>query len=458
MAKRSLTETAKAILMKESNDPTPDREAKKVVPNSATLRPGSKTKEEPFATPGSTPPNPGEKQDLGAATVSPTDPATGPAVASKTTGKDKSGSSQSRVGTVAGDVRKALSEEGKALHGVNLSEEDLAILDEFITEQLKADKTDEQIAEEITNTFEIIKEEPEDDDQEVIVAEDVEVIDEEQIEGNVEGRKDVTSDVTDKIMKVKDKILGKAPETRNANMQEHVDALLEGEDLSDEFKAKAKTIFEAAINAKLAPEIARIEKLAEDRLVEEVQAIEAKLEEDVTDFVNHVVESWVSENEVAIESGLRNELTEGFITQLRNVFVENYIDIPEEKVNVVEEMAARVQELEGKLNEQIEAGIEQTKKFNELKKDSIIAEASDGLADTQVAKLKELAEGITFTTPAEFSEKLNTLKESYFPTDSVKNDKVLDEVDQTLNGKKIVSESNDRIAGYARALGKKLPR
>lgn len=443
MAKRSLTETAKAILMKESNDPTPDREAKKVVPNSATLRPGSKTKEEPFATPGSTPPNPGEKQDLGAATVSPTDPATGPAVASKTTGKDKSGSSQSRVGTVAGDVRKALSEEGKALHGVNLSEEDLAVLDEFIAEQLKADKTDEQIAEEITNTFEIIKEAPEADaDKEVIVAEGTDA--------------DADADKVDADAKLDEETEVEAPV--EINMQEHVDALLEGEDLSDEFKAKAKTIFEAAINAKLAPEIARIEKLAEDRLVEEVQAIEAKLEEDVTDFVNHVVESWVSENEVAIESGLRNELTEGFITQLRNVFVENYIDIPEEKVNVVEEMSARVQELEGKLNEQIEAGIEQTKKFNELKKDTIIAEAADGLADTQVAKLKELAEGITFTTPTEFSEKLNTLKESYFPTDTVKNDKVLDEVDQTLNGKKIVSESNDRIAGYARALGKKLPR
>lgn len=443
MAKRSLTETAKAILMKESNDPTPDREAKKVVPNSATLRPGSKTKEEPFATPGSTPPNPGEKQDLGAATVSPTDPATGPAVASKTTGKDKSGSSQSRVGTVAGDVRKALSEEGKALHGVNLSEEDLAVLDEFIAEQLKADKTDEQIAEEITNTFEIIKEAPEADaDKEVIVAEGTDA--------------DADADKVDADAKLDEETEVEAPV--EINMQEHVDALLEGEDLSDEFKAKAKTIFEAAINAKLAPEIARIEKLAEDRLVEEVQAIEAKLEEDVTDFVNHVVESWVSENEVAIESGLRNELTEGFITQLRNVFVENYIDIPEEKVSVVEEMAARVQELEGKLNEQIEAGIEQTKKFNELKKDTIIAEAADGLADTQVAKLKELAEGITFTTPTEFSEKLNTLKESYFPTDTVKNDKVLDEVDQTLNGKKIVSESNDRIAGYARALGKKLPR
>lgn len=409
MAKKSLTETAKAILMKESNDATPDRDAKKVTPNAATLRPGSKTKEEPFATPGSTPPNPGEVEDLGPATTSPDDAATGPAVASKSVGKDKSGSSQSRVGSVAGEIRQALSEE------------DVKVLDEFIAEKFEEGLSEEEVEEAIHETFEFFKEEDNMDN----ITEEEDVIEEEPV---VE-----------------------------VNMQEHVDALLEGEDVSEEFKQKAKTIFEAAINAKLAPEIKRIENVYEERLVEEVQEIENQLEENVTDFVNHVVESWLTENEVAVESGLRNELTEEFIAGLRNLFVENYVDIPEEKVNVVEEMAARVQELEAKLNEQIEIGVEQTKRYNELKKETIVNEASKGLADTQVSKLKELAEGVVFTTESEFSEKLNTLKENYFPSAPVKNDKVLDEVDQSLNGKKIVAESNDKIANYARHLGRKLP-
>jgi hypothetical protein len=212
-------------------------------------------------------------------------------------------------------------------------------------------------------------------------------------------------------------------------MKEDIDALLSGENLSEEFVAKASTIFEAAVVARAEEVIAE----AEQELMEQFEVAVEQIKEDmaakVDDYLNYMVEEWMKDNEVAIEAGLRSEITEEFIEGLRNLFVEHYIDIPEEKVDVVEELAAKVEQLESALNEEISRGVSLSKDLNEQKKIEAIYTACEGLTQTQVEKLKTLAEGVEFTTEEEFVTKLDVLKESYFKADvKVADASALDEV------------------------------
>ena len=202
-------------------------------------------------------------------------------------------------------------------------------------------------------------------------------------------------------------------------MKEDVDALLDGENLSEEFKVKAATIFEAAVLSRAEEVIAE----AENELMEEFELVVEGLKEDmaskVDDYLNYMVEEWMKENEIAIEKGLRAEIVEDFIGGLRDLFVEHYIDIPEDKVNVVEELTDKVQELEDALNEQINRGVILAKEINEHRKLEAIYTACEGLTQTQVEKMKSLAENVDFTTESEFNSKLNVLKESYFKSEVV---------------------------------------
>ena len=200
-------------------------------------------------------------------------------------------------------------------------------------------------------------------------------------------------------------------------MKEDIDALLSGENLSEEFVTKASTIFEAAVIARAEEVIAE----AEQELMEQFEVAVEQVKEDmaakVDDYLNYMVEEWIKDNQIAIESGLRAEIAEDFMAGLRDLFVEHYIDVPQEKVDIAEELAAKVEELEAALNEQINKGIELTKDLNEQKKIEAIYTACEGLTQTQVEKLKALAEGVDFTTEEEFVTKLDTLKESYFKAD-----------------------------------------
>lgn len=229
---------------------------------------------------------------------------------------------------------------------------------------------------------------------------------------------------------IRDRIMGKAPtQTFSKNpgahfdsyheeidVTEDVNALLEGESLSDEFKTKATTIFEAAVSSRVQIYAEQVEA----RLVEEFEAAIETVKEDLADkvdgYLNYMVEEWMKENEVAIEKGLRNEIVEDFITKLRDLFIESYIDIPEEKVDVVEELASKVDDLETALNEEIKKNIAFAKEINEHKKMEAMHEACVGLTQTQVEKVKTLAESIDFTTDDEFNAKIETIKESYFPS------------------------------------------
>ncbi len=240
-------------------------------------------------------------------------------------------------------------------------------------------------------------------------------------------------------------------------MKEDIDALMSGENLSEEFVQKATTIFEAAVIARAEEVIAEAEAEMLEQFENAIEEVKEDLATKVDDYLNYVVEEWMKENEIAIEKGLRAEIVEDFIDGLRNLFVEHYIDIPQEKVDVVEELTTRVEELEASLNEQINKGIELKKELSEQKKIEAIYTACEGLTQTQVEKLKSLAEGVEFTTEEEFVEKLSTLKESYFKADvKVADNSALDDEVQIEEEKKETKSFDPLIEQYAKTISQTL--
>jgi AcrR family transcriptional regulator len=200
------------------------------------------------------------------------------------------------------------------------------------------------------------------------------------------------------------------------NIEEDVNALIEGEELSEEFKEKAKTIFEAAIISRVNQIKESLEAQYEERLVEEVQEISEALSERVDSYLEYVADEWFNENTLAVEAGLKEELTESFMTGLKGLFEDHYVSIPEDKYNVLESMVEKLDEMETKLNEQIEKNVSLNKRLAESVADGIFEQVSEGLAATQKDKLASLAESVEFESEEEYREKLETLKEAYFPT------------------------------------------
>ena len=203
------------------------------------------------------------------------------------------------------------------------------------------------------------------------------------------------------------------------DIEEDVNALMEGEDLSEEFKEKAKTIFEAAIISRVNQIKEEIESVYEERLVEEVKEITEALSERVDSYLEYVADEWFNENSLSVENGLKEELTESFMTGLKGLFEEHYVSIPEDKYDVLESMVEKLDEMETKLNEQIEKNVSLNKRLAESVANGIFDEISEGLADTQKDKLASLAESVEFESEEEYREKLGTLKEAYFPSRTV---------------------------------------
>ncbi len=197
--------------------------------------------------------------------------------------------------------------------------------------------------------------------------------------------------------------------------------------LSDDFKQKAETIFEAAINSKLSEEIDRLEEKYNEELTAEVESTKADLVEKVDNYLNYVVENWMKENKLAIQTGLRTEIAEDFMTKLKDVFEESYIAVPEGKTDLVDELANTVDDLEVKLNDTTAEAIEMAEELESYKKDAIIREASKDLAETQVEKLKGLVENVDFDDEETFAKKVAQLKESYFTKVTTTGEEVADE-------------------------------
>ena len=238
-------------------------------------------------------------------------------------------------------------------------------------------------------------------------------------------------------------------------VKEDIDALFADDStISEQFKSKAATIFEARVHDRVSQIEEEIESKYASMLEEAVEEIKNDLTEKVDDYLNYVVEQWIEENQIAIESGLRAEITEEFIAGLRNLFAEHYIDVPTEKVDLVDELATKVEELEGKLNEEIERGISYAKALVESRKNEITREVCEGLTTTQVEKIKSLAESVEFSTEEEYQEKIETIRENYFPSGAKKatEEQLHERVEDTDAEKRVINDP--WVAAVSQAISK----
>ena len=249
-----------------------------------------------------------------------------------------------------------------------------------------------------------------------------------------------------------DEVVAEAEETVEYNVEEDVNALLGGEELSEEFKEKAKTIFEAAINAKVAEIKEGLEAQYEEKLSEEIEAAKESLAERVDSYLEYVADEWFEENALAVEAGLKTEMTESFLEGMKGLFEEHYVSIPEEKYDVLESMVEKLDDMETKLNEQIERNISLNKRLAESVADGILDQVSEGLAQTQKEKLASLSESVEFESETEYREKLETLKESYFSSkpqsSSAKSETLSEGVDHSGT-----ESYSDSMSAYLRTLG-----
>ena len=234
------------------------------------------------------------------------------------------------------------------------------------------------------------------------------------------------------------------------DIKSDVDALIGDSDLSEEFKQKAATIFEAAIKSKVKAEAQRLEGEYETKLKENTESHKAEMVEKVDSYLNYVVEEWMKENQIAIERGIKGEIAEDFIGGLKKLFEDHYIDVPDEKYNVLEDQASKIEELEKKLNESIEKNVELNKSNGELKRQDIIDETSEDLADTAKEKFNKLAEEVEYSNEDDFRTKVKTIKESYFGKKEVKQD---DEIDNVAAGESAEqpADLSNAMAAYSAA-------
>jgi hypothetical protein len=279
--------------------------------------------------------------------------------------------------------------------------------------------------------------------------------------GEAEHEEEAEDEEEEDEEEMKNKMKKEMVERHKGSMAEDVDALFNGESLSEEFRTKATTIFEAAVQS-------RVEKIVEDVLsendqilAEAVETIKSELAEQVDEYLNYVVEQWVEDNKVAIETGLRAELTDDFINGLKNLFAEHYIEIPEEKVDVAETLAVRVAELEESvtsLASEADTKIAAlTEELNAAKKNEAIRKICEGLTEVQVEKMKSLAEGVEFTSEGEFNSKLAVIRENYFPVNKVKSEvKALQET--TVTEDKPEVEVHGLMKHYVQAISKTAPK
>ena len=237
------------------------------------------------------------------------------------------------------------------------------------------------------------------------------------------------------------------------DIKSDVDALIGDSDLSEEFKQKAATIFEAAIKSKVKAEAQRLEGEYETKLKENTESHKAEMVEKVDSYLNYVVEEWMKENQIAIERGIKGEIAEDFIGGLKKLFEDHYIDVPDEKYNVLEDQASKIEELEKKLNESIDKNVELNKANGKLKRQDIIDETSEDLADTAKEKFNKLAEEVEYSNEDDFRTKVKTLKESYFGKKEVKEN---DEIDNVAAGESAEqpADLSNAMAAYAAAISK----
>lgn len=237
---------------------------------------------------------------------------------------------------------------------------------------------------------------------------------------------------------------------KEINVQEHVEALMSGEgDLSDDFKKKAATVFESAVKSKVRDEVTRLQENYDSELEEATKSVKSDLTEKVDTYLNYVVEEWMKENELAVERGLKGEIAEDFIAGLKQLFEDHYVDIPDEKYDVLQAQSDKIAELEEKVNKTLDESINYKKANDELTRNKVISESTSDLADTEIEKFKELTQDVEFEGEDNFKEKLNTIKESYFPKVSKEASETIDNVE---TGPAQDIDLTDSMAAYTKAI------
>ena len=320
----------------------------------------------------------------------------------------------------------------------------------------KAAKTQAMEETEADETTEVVAEVTEEPTTEEVVAEE-EVTTEELVDEAMMSKKDEEEDEDEEDEKAMKEAYKNDMKKKHAkSMAEDVDALFNGESLSEEFRSKATTIFEAAVNARIDSILEDIMTENETVLEEAVSAIKTDLAEQVDEYLNYVVEQWVEENQVAIETGLRAELVDDFISGLKNLFSEHYIEIPEEKVDVAEELAQRVAALEEAVTTAATEKAAIVEELNAAKKNEAIRKICEGLTEVQIGKMKSLAEGVEFTTEGDFNNKLATIRENYFPAKKVTSE--VKALQETAVEEPEVAEIHGLMAHYVKAITKTAPK
>ena len=243
----------------------------------------------------------------------------------------------------------------------------------------------------------------------------------------------------------------------NIDLSDDVKALVSTDaDLSEEFKEKAATIFETAVKTRIQEQVKVLESQYEEKLSKETETVKEAMVSKVDSYLNYVVEEWMKENELAVERGIRTEIAEDFITGLKSLFKEHYIDVPEEKYNVLEDLTNQSKDLEAKLNEQIEKNVNLSKEVSEFHKKQAILEVTADLAETEKEKFVSMAENVEYDSAEKFREKLETIKESYFPKNKIEEAASKDEVDSVAANEPAVEASSDAMAAYTAAITKNL--
>ena len=250
-----------------------------------------------------------------------------------------------------------------------------------------------------------------------VVAEDEQTTEEEDVVSEEETTESEEQEiVAEEESSEEEEVVAEEQIEDSIDVEEDLTALLEGEELSEEFQNKARTIFEAAIKTKISEVKSELQEQYEKTIVEEVASVKAELAERVDAYLEYVSDEWMSENKLAVEAGLKTEMTESFLTGMKSLFEDHYVTIPEDKYDVLNSMVEKLDEMEGKLNEQINKNVALNKRLAESTSDVILADVSEGLAVTQKDKLATLAENVEFDGEDNYREKLVTLRNSYFPT------------------------------------------
>ena len=367
-----------------------------------------------------------DAEDLGAAVVKPTD--SNPDATKKV--KQVSGDAQQKNAGAADPMPSVKKEETKDSEEKEIKEGEMPAglkkyLDKKDDKKESAEKKDE------------VKEESKDD--------------KEKEEGYMKASyKKEESDAEKKDEKVKEE----KEDKKEIDVKEHVDALVAGDDsLSEEFKTKAATVFEAAIKSKVKEIAEEMQADYDKKLAEETSKSKDELVEKVDSYLAYVVEEWMKENELALERGIKGEIAEDFISGLKKLFEDHYIDVPDEKYNVLEDQSSKIEELEKKLNESIEKNVELSKENGNFKRQNIIDEASEDLADTQKERFNKLAEEVEYSNEEEFTAKVKTIKESYFGKKEAKSNDI-DDVAVSDGSAQDPAELTNSMAAYSAAISK----